>query len=60
MDTCTDDTGDPFTDRGVRLVVTALVLLMLLSLGGAALIYYGDSFAVPSWSERSVPAPRLF
>lgn len=55
-----DDTGDPFTDRAVRLVIAALVLLALLSLGGAALIYYGDSFAVPSWNERSVPAPKLF
>jgi hypothetical protein len=60
METCADDSGDPFTDRAVHVVVTALVLLALLSLGGTALIYYGDSFAIPSWNERSVPAPKLF
>ena len=55
-----DDTGDPFTDRAVRLVVAALILLALLTLGGTALIYYGASVAVPSWNERSVPGPKLF
>lgn len=55
-----DDTGDPFTDRGIRLVLIALVLLALVSFAATALIYYGDSFAVPSWNEHSVPPPKLF
>jgi hypothetical protein len=60
MTSYADDSGDPFTDRGMWLVMIAFLLLILLSLGGTAAIYYGDSFAVPSWNERSVPPPMLY
>ena len=55
-----DDVGDPFTDRGMQLVMIAFLLLVLWSVAGTAAIYYVDSFAVPSWNEHSVPAPKLY
>jgi hypothetical protein len=60
MTSSADDIGDPFTNRGMQLVMIAFVLLILWSIGGMAAIYYGDSFAVPSWNEHSVPPPRMY
>ena len=51
---------DVFHDWGMRLVLTLLAILMLASIIGGGVIYYGDSVAVPAWSQPSVPAPRLY
>jgi hypothetical protein len=48
--------GDLFDSLAVWLVIALLVVTLLGSIVGLMLIYYGDSFAVPSWDERSVPA----
>jgi hypothetical protein len=50
-----DRDGDVFHDPGIWLVMILLALLTAVSLIGLALIYYGDSVAVPSWNERAVP-----
>ena len=50
--------GSPFEDRGMWLVVAALVLLALVTTLGLALVYYGDAVVQPSWNEHSVPAPE--
>jgi hypothetical protein len=50
---------DVFHDIGMWIVVALLALVMLISLLGIGLVYYGDSFAVPTWNERSVPPPTL-
>jgi hypothetical protein len=42
------------------LVMIAFLLLALWSVAGTAAIYYGDSFAVPSWNEHSVPPPETY
>jgi hypothetical protein len=39
------------------LCIVALVLSLMLFGVGLVLIYWGDEYAVPSWSEESVPAP---
>ena len=49
--------GDPFTDPLMRLIGVVLILFLLASAFGFGVIYLGDSFATPSWSERSVPPP---
>jgi hypothetical protein len=49
---------DVFHDRGIWLVLACLAVLALVSCIGLGIIYFGDSFAVPAWSEHSMPAPR--
>jgi hypothetical protein len=51
-----DQDADVFHDLGIWIVMVLMALLMMASLVGLAAIYYGDSIAVPSWNERSVPA----
>jgi len=36
------------------------VLFVLSQLAGLAAIYVGDEYTTPSWSEHSVPAPKLY
>jgi hypothetical protein len=50
---------DVFHDVGMGIVVALLALVMLITLLGIGLVYYGDSIAVPSWNERSVPPPTM-
>ena len=49
--------GDPFTDPLMPIIGVVLILFLLASVFGLGVIYLGDSFATPSWSERSVPPP---
>ena len=39
------------------LCVVGLVLSLILFGMGLVLIYWSDEYAVPPWSEQSVPAP---
>lgn len=50
---------DVFHDIGMWIVVALLAFVMLISLLGIGLVYYGDSYALPAWNERSVPPPIL-
>ena len=43
---------------GFRLCVLALLLSLVLFVLGLGLIYWGDEYAVPAWSESSVPPPQ--
>ena len=36
------------------------VLFVLSQLVGLAAIYVGDEYTSPSWSEHSVPPPRMY
>lgn len=47
-------------DRPLQLAMALLAALLVLFVLGLGVVYYGDSFAKPTWSERSVPAPRLY
>ena len=51
---------DVFHDVGMGIVVLLLTIVMLISILGVGVIYYGDSVAVPAWDEQSVPAPELY
>ena len=51
---------DVFHDVGMGIVVLLLTIVMLISILGVGVIYYGDSVAVPAWDEKSVPAPVLY
>jgi hypothetical protein len=53
--TLEDQDADVFHDPGIWIVMVLMALLMMEFLVGLAAIYYGDSIAVPSWNERSVP-----
>jgi hypothetical protein len=50
------ENGDLFDSLAVWLVIALLVVTLFGSVAGLMLIYFGDSVAVPSWDERSVPA----
>jgi len=43
----------------MRLIGVVLILFLLASAFGLGVIYLGDSFESPSWSERSVPRPTV-
>jgi hypothetical protein len=51
--------GDPFTDPLMQIVGVVLILFLLASVFGLGVIYVGDSFATPFWSERSVPPAEV-
>jgi hypothetical protein len=51
--------GDPFTDPLMRLIGVVLVLFLLATVFGLAVIYVGASYARPSWNEHSVPSPEV-
>jgi hypothetical protein len=53
--TLEEQDADVFHDLGIWIVMVLIAMLMMASLLGLAAIYYGDSMAVPSWNERSVP-----
>ena len=53
-----DNSGDPFSDPLMRIVMIALLLLVIVGVFATAAIYYGDDVAVPSWNEHAVPAPE--
>jgi hypothetical protein len=50
---------DVFHDPVMRLVIVILVLFTLASASALAVVYWGDSYVVPAWDERSVPPPDL-
>ena len=43
---------------GLRVLAVAAVLMIVLFVASLVLIYVGDEYVTPSWSESSVPAPR--
>jgi hypothetical protein len=54
-----DELTGPFSDRGTQAAVGLLVLVLLLTLIGLGVVYYGDRFAEPAWDEHSVPAAQV-
>ena len=46
--------------RGVEFLLILAVLFVLSQLAGLAAIYVGDEYTAPSWSEHSVPPPKLY
>jgi hypothetical protein len=52
--------GDPMEDPTVRVVLITLILTAVLLIVALGVVYIGDEYADPAWSERSVPAPRLY
>jgi len=49
-----------YVRQGVEFFLILAVLFVLSQLVGLAAIYIGDEFTRPSWSEHSVPPPRLY
>lgn len=49
--------GDVFNSQAIWLLIVLLALTAIVTLVSFGIIYYGDDVAVPSWDERSVPAP---
>jgi TRAP-type C4-dicarboxylate transport system permease small subunit len=45
---------------GTGAIVIALVLTILLFLASLVVIYVGDEYVSPAWSEQSVPPPRTY
>jgi len=41
-------------------VAIAALLTLLLFLASLVLIYVGDEYVSPAWSEQSVPPPRTY
>ena len=52
--------GDPLEDPVLGVAILALILVTMLFVLGLGVGYVGDEFVRPAWSERSVPAPRLY
>ena len=52
--------GDPMEDPVVGVVVLALVVMAALFVIGLGVIYWGDEYAKPAWSESSVPPATLY
>ncbi len=46
--------------RGVEFLLIVAVLFVLAQLAGLAAIYVGDEYSAPSWSEHSVPPPKMY
>jgi hypothetical protein len=40
-----------------RICLVALIVSVLLFVMGLGMIYWGDEYAVPAWSEQSMPPP---
>ena len=50
-----------YVDRWApRVIVVALLLTILLFLASLVIIYVGDEYVSPAWSEQSVPPPRTY
>jgi hypothetical protein len=50
-----------YMDRwALPVFVVAALLTILLFLASLVVIYWGDEYASPAWSEQSVPAPRTY
>jgi hypothetical protein len=50
-----------YVDRwGLRVMVVALLLMILLFLASLVVIYIGDEYVSPAWDEQSVPPPRTY
>ena len=58
--TAPSDEDDVFHDPLMRVVLVILLLFTLISAIGLGVVYWGDSYAVPSWNERSVPPPTPY
>jgi hypothetical protein len=54
-----DELTGPFSDRGAQIAVALLAILFVVTVIGLGLVYYVDSYAVPSWNEQSVPAATV-
>lgn len=59
MATTTRDSDDYFR-AGVKFLIILAVLFILSQLVAFAIVYIGDQFMSPAWSERSVPPPKLY
>ena len=46
--------------QGVEFLLILAVLFVLSQLAGLAAIYVGAEYTTPSWSEHSVPAPKMY
>jgi hypothetical protein len=53
------DDEDAWHDPLMRIVMVILLLATLIFVAGLGVVYWGDSYAVPSWDERSVPPPSI-
>ena len=50
-----------YIDRwGLPAIVIALLFTILLFLASLVVIYVGDEYVSPAWSEQSVPPPRTY
>ncbi len=45
---------------GLRAIVIALLLTMLLFVASLLVIYIGEEYVSPAWDEHSVPAPQTY
>lgn len=45
---------------GSPAVAIAVLLTILLFLASLVVIYVGDEYVSPAWSEQSVPPPRTY
>ena len=43
-----------------RALLIAALLTLLFFLASLVVIYVGDEYVSPAWSEQSVPAPRSY
>jgi hypothetical protein len=48
---------EKFATRGVMVALVVVTVLFAIALG---IIYLGDEYAHPAWSERSVPPAILY
>lgn len=46
--------------QGVGFLLMLAVLVILNQVAGLAMIYWGDEFVRPAWSEHSVPPPKTY
>ena len=46
--------------QGVEFLLILAVVFVLSQLAGLAAIYVGAEYTTPSWSEHSVPAPKMY
>jgi hypothetical protein len=64
LDLATTELATTEENGYIRLDVVFLLILAVLfvlsQLVGLAAIYVGDEYTSPSWSEHSVPPPRMY
>jgi len=60
MATTVDNDSDAYFRRGVKFLLILAVVFLLSQLVGLAAIYIGSLYSTPSWSQHSVPPPKLY